>query len=84
MSYRYFITDLACPDYICDHICKRGLIRAIMRIETSCFERFITVHLQNAWCLVYTILYLIQANSGGALSNGLLAELPTNLDGFYQ
>ena len=64
---------------------KRVLIRAIINIEKFRFEILITVHLENAWCLVYKILYqsiVTQGNSAGALFNGLLAELPTFLDSF--
>ena len=71
---------------ICDRICKKGLICAIINVEKSCFEILITVYLENAWCLVYQILHqsiVIQGNSAGALFNGLLAELPAFLDSFF-
>ena len=42
---------------ICDRICKKGLIRAIVNIEKSVFEILITVYLENAWCLTYEILH---------------------------
>ena len=35
---------------ICDRICQRGLIHAIMNIEKSSFEILNTVYLENAWC----------------------------------
>ena len=60
---------------------KRGLIRAIINTEKSHFEILITMHLENAWCFVYEILYqsiVIQGNSAGALFDGLLAELPAS------
>ena len=65
---------------------KRGLICAIINTEKSRFEILITVYLENAWCLIYEILYqsiVIQGNSADALFNGLLAELPTILDSFF-
>ena len=64
---------------------KRVLIRVIINIEKSHFEILITMHLENAWCLVYEILYqsiVTQGNSAGALFNSLLAELPAFLDSF--
>ena len=65
---------------------KRGLIRAFINTEKSCFEILITVYLDNAWCLVYQLLHqsiVIQGNSAGALFDGLLAELPAILDSFF-
>ena len=59
---------------------KRG---AIINTEKSRFE---ILYLQNAWCLIYEILYpsiVIQGNLAGALFNGLLAELPAILDSFF-
>ena len=41
------------------------------------------MYLENAWCLVYEILHLIQGNSVGVLLDGLLAELPAILDSFF-
>ena len=44
------------------------------------------MYLENAWCLVYEILYqsiVIQGNSVCVLFNGLLAELPAILDSFF-
>ena len=44
------------------------------------------MYLENAQCLVYAILHrsiVIQGNSFGVLFNGLLAGLPTILDGFF-
>ena len=64
----------------------KGLIRAIINTEKSCFEILITVYLKNAWCLVCGNLHqsiVIQGNSAGALFDGLLAELPTILDSFF-
>ena len=72
--------------YICDWICQKGLIRAIINIEKSCFEILITVYFENAWCLVYAILHqsiVILGNSVGVFFNGLLAELPAILDSFF-
>ena len=72
---------------ICDRIRQKGLIRAVINIEKSCFEILITMYLKNAWCFVYTILHqsiVIQGNSVGVLFNGLLAELPAILDSFSQ
>ena len=47
-------------------------MRTVINIEKSCFEIFITVYLENAWCLVYVILHqLIQG------------ELPPILDSFF-
>ena len=68
---------------ICDRICQKGLIHAIINIEKSRFKILNTVYLENAWCLVYAILcqsIVIQANSVCVLFNGLLAELPVILD----
>ena len=65
---------------------KRGLIRAIINIEKSCFELLNTVYLEDAWCLVYKILHqsvVIQGNSVGVLFDGWLAELPAILDSFF-
>ena len=56
---------------ICDQICKKGLIRAIINIEKCHFEILITAYLDNAWCLIYKILHqskVIQGNSAGACS----------------
>ena len=69
--------------FICDRICKKGLIRTFINTEKSRFEILITVYLENEWCLVYKLLYqsiVIQGNSAGALFDGLLAELPAILD----
>ena len=55
-------------------------------LEKSHFEILITVHLENAWCLVYQLLHqsiVTQGNSAGALFDGLLAELPGILDSFF-
>ena len=63
-----------------------GLIRAIINTEKSHFEILIIVYLKNAWCLLYKLLHpsiVIQGNSAGALFDGLLAKLPTILDGFF-
>ena len=49
------------------------------------FEILKAVYLQNAWWVFYTILrqsIVIQGNSIGVLSSGLLAELPAILDSF--
>ena len=65
---------------------KRGLICAIINTEKSRFKILTTVHLENAWCLVYEILHqsiVIQGNSAGALFDGLLAEFPAILDSFF-
>ena len=65
---------------------KRGPTRAIINTEKSHFEILITVHPENAWCLVYKILHqsiVIQVNSAGALFDGLLAKFPTILDSFF-
>ena len=65
---------------------KRGLIHAIINIEKSRFKILNTVYLENAWCLVYEILHqsiVIQGNLVGVLFDGLLAELPAILDGFF-
>ena len=73
-------------NYICDRICQKGLIHAIINIEKSRFEILNTVYLENAWCLVYEILHqsiVIQGNSVGVLFDGLLAELPAILDSFF-
>ena len=70
---------------ICDWICKKGLICAIINTEKSRFEILI-VYLKNAWCLVYKLLHqsiVIQGNSAGALFDGLLAELSAILDSFF-
>ena len=72
--------------YICDWICKKGLICEFINTEKSRFEILITVYLENAWCLVYQLLHqsiVIQGNSAGALFDGLLAELPAILDSFF-
>ena len=72
--------------YKCDRICKKGLIRAFINTEKSCFEILITVYLNNAWCLVYQLPHqsiVIQGNSAGALFDGLIAELPAILDSFF-
>ena len=65
---------------------KRGLIRAFINTKKSRFEILITVHLDNAWCLVYQLLrqsIVIQGNSVSALFDGMLAELPAILDSFF-
>ena len=77
---------ILCLLYICDQICKKGLICAIITTEKSNFEILITMYLENAGCLVYKILHqsiVIQGNSAGALFDGLLAELPAILDSFF-
>ena len=62
---------------------KRGLIRAFINTEKSCFEILIIVYLES---LAYELLHqsiVIQGNSAGALFDGLLAELPAILDSFF-
>ena len=76
-----------CKDcHICDQICQKGFICVIINIKKSCFEILNTVYLENARCLVYEILHrsiVILGNSFGVLFDGLLAELPAILDGFF-
>ena len=74
------------PAYICERICKKGLICAFINTEKSRFEILFTVYLENEWCLVYGLLHqsiVVQGNSAGALFVGLLAELPAILDSFF-
>ena len=55
--------------YICDRICKKRSKHAFINTKKSHFEILIIVYLENAWCLVYKILYqfiVIQGNSAGA------------------
>ena len=62
-------------------------MRAFINTEKSHFEILIIVYLENAWCLVCKLLHqsiVIQGNSAGALIDGLIAELPTILDSFFQ
>ena len=78
--------ELAIVMLICDRICQKGLMHAITNIEKSRFKILNTVYLENAWCLVYEILHqsiAIQDNLVGVLLDGLLAELPAILDGFF-
>ena len=61
-------------------------MRAIINIENTRFKILNTMYLENAWCLVHTILHqsiVIQGNSAGVLFNGLLAELPAILDNYF-
>ena len=67
-----YIVVLCCN---CDRNCKQGLIRIIINNEIVCFEILNTVCLENAQCLVYTILFqsiAIQGNSIELLFIGLL------------
>ena len=60
-------------------------MRAFINIEKSHFEILITIYLENAWCLVYTILHqsiVIHGNSVGVLFIGLLVKLSAILDSF--
>ena len=68
-----------------DRNCQKGLILAIINIKKSRFEILNTVYLENAWCLIDTILHqsiVMQDNSVGVLFKGLLAELPAILHSF--
>ena len=51
------MSDLTTKLVICDRICQKGLVRAIINIEKCCFEILNTVYLEHAWSLVYEILH---------------------------
>ena len=62
------------------------IVCTITNIEKHHFEILKAVYLQNAWCVFYAIVrqsIVIQGNSVGVLSSGLLAELPAFLDSFF-
>ena len=70
--------------YICDRICQKGLIHAIINIEKSRFEILNTVYLENTWCLAYEILHLYKViQLVFSLIRSLLAEFPAILDSIF-
>ena len=69
--------------YICDWICKKGLICAIR--NTYNFEIFNLIYLENDQSCLHVFLYksiAIQGNLLCLLYTGQLAELPAILDSF--
>ena len=45
-----YITNASKTLCICDRICQKGLIHAIINVEKSRFEILNTVYRENAWC----------------------------------
>ena len=78
----YIINNTGVVMHICDRICENVHCSHNYKYR---FEILKAVYLQNAWCIFYAILQsiVIQGNSIGVLSSGLLAELPAILDSFF-
>ena len=68
--------------YVCDWICKRGLIRAIINIQKYDFEMFNSIYLENDWTCFSTNLQLFKLIHCILLYTRQPAGFPTILDSF--